>query len=75
MDQVRIHRFLEKTKKKDTKKKTTEEEQGDTVTKDQESLRTKVKTLLKKQKLRQVRLIVKGQDDSEPWGPDVHATV
>lgn len=75
MDQVRIQSFLEKTKKKDSKKKTTEEEQRDTVTKDQQFLRKKVKTLIKKQKLRQVTQIVKSQDDSKPWGLDIHAKV
>ncbi|KAG6471691.1 hypothetical protein ZIOFF_069137 [Zingiber officinale] len=74
-DMVRIHSFLEKTKKKDNKKKTTEEEEGDTVTKDQQFLRKKVKTLIKKQKLRQVAQIVKGQDESKPWGLDMHAKV
>ncbi|XP_042443575.1 DNA-directed RNA polymerase 1B, mitochondrial-like [Zingiber officinale] len=73
--EVRIHSFLEKTKKKDNKKKTTEEEEGDTVTKDQQFLRKKVKTLIKKQKLRQVAQIVKGQDESKPWGLDMHAKV
>ncbi|KAG6473487.1 DNA-directed RNA polymerase 1B, mitochondrial-like [Zingiber officinale] len=73
--EVRIHSFLEKTKKKDSKKKITEEEEGDTVTKDQQFLRKKVKTLIKKQKLRQVAQIVKDQDDSKPWGLDMHAKV
>ncbi|XP_074573562.1 DNA-directed RNA polymerase 2, chloroplastic/mitochondrial-like isoform X2 [Curcuma longa] len=73
--EVRIQSFLEKTKKKDSKKKTTEEEQRDTVTKDQQFLRKKVKTLIKKQKLRQVTQIVKSQDDSKPWGLDIHAKV
>jgi len=30
---------------------------------------------MKKQKLRQVRKIVKNQDDSRPWGQDAHAKV
>lgn len=43
--------------------------------KDQEKLRKKVTSLIKKQKLRQVRSIVKGHDDSKPWGQDAQAKV
>ncbi|KAJ0988251.1 hypothetical protein J5N97_006607 [Dioscorea zingiberensis] len=71
--EVRIHRFLEKTKKKTGKEKKIEDSESATVTKEQEILRKKVTNLMKKQKLHQVRKIVKGQDDSKPWGQDAQA--
>ncbi|XP_028792476.1 DNA-directed RNA polymerase 2B, chloroplastic/mitochondrial isoform X2 [Neltuma alba] len=74
--EVRIHKFLEKTKKKngDTAKK----EGGDKVnalSREQDKLRKKVTDLMKKQKLAVVRKMVKGQDDSKPWGSDNKARV
>ena len=39
-------------------------------TKAQERLRKKVTNLMKKQKVHQVREIVKFHDDSKPWGQD-----
>nr|CAB3503932.1 unnamed protein product [Digitaria exilis] len=74
--EVRIHRFLEKTRKKSNKETENEEEIGDSeIGKEQQRLRKKVTDLMKKQKLRQVRKIVKNQDDSRPWGQDAHAKV
>ncbi|RLM87004.1 DNA-directed RNA polymerase 1B, mitochondrial-like [Panicum miliaceum] len=74
--EVRIHRFLEKTRKKSNKEKENEEEICDSdIAKEQQRLRKKVTDLMKKQKLRQVRKIVKNQDDSRPWGQDAHAKV
>ncbi|KAK8459518.1 hypothetical protein SEVIR_2G161200v4 [Setaria viridis] len=74
--EVRIHRFLEKTRKKSNKEKENEEEIFDSdIAKEQQRLRKKVTDLMKKQKLRQVRKIVKNQDDSRPWGQDAHAKV
>ncbi|KAL6594360.1 hypothetical protein ACP70R_048553 [Stipagrostis hirtigluma subsp. patula] len=76
--EVRIHRFLEKTKKKSNKEvdKDKEEEVVDSdIAKEQQRLRKKVTDLMKKQKLRQVRKIVKNQDNSRPWGQDVQAKV
>ncbi|XP_073003649.1 DNA-directed RNA polymerase 1, mitochondrial-like [Typha latifolia] len=73
--EVRIHRFLEKTRKKNNKDKKNEDKEGDTVTEEQEFLRKKVTNLMKKQKLHQVRKIVKEQDDSKPWGQDAQAKV
>lgn len=70
--EVRIHKFLEKTRKRSDKDRKNEVEP---VTKDQEVLRKKVTTLMKKQKLGQVRKIVRGQDDSKPWGQDNQAKV
>ncbi|KAM4124329.1 hypothetical protein ACB094_01G222500 [Castanea mollissima] len=74
--EVRIHKFLEKTKKKKGDKDK-ENDGGDSnaVVKDQEKLRKKVTTLIKKQKLLAVRQIVKGKDDSKPWGQDAKAKV
>lgn len=45
------------------------------LTKEQEKLRKKVTTLMKKQKVHQVRGIVKEQDDSKPWGQEAHVKV
>ncbi|WVZ70612.1 hypothetical protein U9M48_019261 [Paspalum notatum var. saurae] len=73
--EVRIHRFLEKTRKKNNKEIGNEEVVGLDIVKEQQRLRKKVTDLMKKQKLRQVRKIVKNQDDSRPWGQDAHAKV
>ncbi|XP_075103112.1 DNA-directed RNA polymerase 1B, mitochondrial isoform X1 [Nicotiana tabacum] len=67
--EARIHRFLEKTKKSNALSGDLEETPGDMM-KERERLRKKVKILMKKQKLRQVRKIVKQQDDEKPWGQD-----
>ncbi|XP_023542839.1 DNA-directed RNA polymerase 1B, mitochondrial-like [Cucurbita pepo subsp. pepo] len=79
--EVRIHKFFENMKKKKSNEKTTE---GDTepvvedqekVAKEQDKLRKKVTNLMKKQKLRQVRMIVKEHDHLKPWGQDAHVKV
>lgn len=76
MVQVRIHRFLEKTKKKKADKNNEDEGgESDIITTEQEKLRKKVTNLIKKQKLPAVRQIVKGQDDFKPWGQDAKAKV
>lgn len=75
MCQVRIHKFLEKTKKKGGKEKENEGGDSDSVIKEQEKLRKKVTNLMKKQKLRALRHIVKEKDDSKPWGQDTKAKV
>ncbi|KAK3222754.1 hypothetical protein Dsin_009779 [Dipteronia sinensis] len=72
-NEARIHRFLESTKKK--KNLTDEKLEGATDPKEQEKLRKKVTNLIKKQKLQQVRGILKGQDDSKPWGQEAHVKV
>lgn len=81
-DQARIHKFLEKTKKKmnvaDSKSgdiSETSTDELEKVTKEKEKLRKKVTSLMKKQKLEQAREIVKQQDDSKPWGQDAHVKV
>ncbi|KAB5544703.1 hypothetical protein DKX38_012815 [Salix brachista] len=78
----RIHKFLEKTKKrKNVEDKISEVksdaaiEEGKKLTKEQEKLRKKVTTLIKKQKVQQVRRIVKGHGDSLPWGQEEHCKV
>ncbi|CAN4121991.1 unnamed protein product [Withania somnifera] len=67
--EARIHRFLEKTKKSNTLSGSLEETPSD-IMKERERLRNKVKILMKKQKLLQVRKIVKQQDDEKPWGQE-----
>ncbi|KAM7464420.1 hypothetical protein LguiA_032541 [Lonicera macranthoides] len=67
--EVRIHKFLEKTKKSKGSNKILDEDDIP-IMKEQEKLRKKVNFLMKKQKLHQVREIVKGQVDSKPWGQE-----
>ncbi|KAJ1435406.1 DNA-directed RNA polymerase, phage-type [Sesbania bispinosa] len=68
--EVRIHKFLENTsKKKGDKGKKNEASECVTGIKEEAKLRKKVIDLMKKQKLVAVRGIVKGQDDTKPWGP------
>ncbi|KAJ7953979.1 DNA-directed RNA polymerase [Quillaja saponaria] len=84
-NEARIHKIMEKTKKK---KSTTNEEfdltsgEGDKLTKEQEKpakeqekLRKRIAHLLKKQKVKQVKGIVKEQDDSKPWGQEAQVKV
>ncbi|KAK1319048.1 hypothetical protein QJS10_CPB04g01794 [Acorus calamus] len=70
--EAKIHKFLEKTKKKKGKG---EEEVASPITKEQEMLRKKVTKLMKKQQLKQVRNIVKREDDHKPWGTEATAKV
>ncbi|XVE91693.1 hypothetical protein REPUB_Repub01dG0032600 [Reevesia pubescens] len=79
--EARIQKFLDKTKKKNTtdKKPDAESEpvvdEQEKLAKHQEKLRKKVTQLMKKQKLHQVREIVKGVDTSKPWGQEAHVKV
>lgn len=73
--EVRIHNFLEKMKKKKHDKDNENNDQLDSQMNEQERLRKKVTNLIKKQKLLAVRQIVKGTDDSRPWGKDTKAKV
>lgn len=74
--EVKIHKFLEKTKKKKGDKNTIiDGDESLTAVKEQEKLHKKVTDLMKKQKLNAVRQIVKGQDESKPWGPEARAKV
>lgn len=74
MNQGRIQRFLEKTKKKIIKVKQSDET-GIPVNDEQEFIRKKVTNLMKRQKHHIVRKMIKGQDDSRPWGKDAQAKV
>lgn len=74
--EIRIHKFLEKTKRKKVNiDKKMEGEMTTSVNQEQEKLRRTVTNLMKKQKLRVVQQIVKGQDDSKPWTTEVKAKV
>ncbi|KDP31418.1 hypothetical protein JCGZ_11794 [Jatropha curcas] len=81
--EARIHRFLEKTKKKKKSTKDKESEcNSEPVTveehklaKEQEKLRRKITELMKKQKVHQVRGLVKVFDHSMPWGQEAHVKV
>lgn len=75
MNQVRIHKFLEKTKKKTVKVEANEGGESADSVKEHDILRKKVTNLLKKQKLRQVKQIIKGNDDVKPWSQAVRAKV
>ncbi|XP_042464248.1 DNA-directed RNA polymerase 2, chloroplastic/mitochondrial-like isoform X2 [Zingiber officinale] len=70
----RIQRILEKTKKKSIKVKKSDET-GVSVNEEQELIRKKVTNLMKRQKHHIVRKMIKGQDDSRPWGKDAQAKV
>ncbi|CAI9096396.1 OLC1v1032539C1 [Oldenlandia corymbosa var. corymbosa] len=72
-NEVRIHRFLEKTKRKNSLNKNSEGTESQA--KEEEKLRKKINMLMKKQKLHQVREIVKHHDDLKSWGQDAQAKV
>ncbi|KAL8528517.1 hypothetical protein ACS0TY_006087 [Phlomoides rotata] len=74
--EVRIHYFLEKTKKKKVVQDTQKEgDQTDSNIQEQEKVRQRVTTLMKKQKLRAVRHLVNKQIDFQPWGQEAKAKV
>lgn len=84
LQQAILHKFLEKTKKKGTKNQDPEGEsdpqqpddvQEDTSKAEQKKLRKRVTKLIKRQKVLQVREIVKAQDESIPWGQENHVKV
>ncbi|KAK1399892.1 DNA-directed RNA polymerase [Heracleum sosnowskyi] len=68
--EVRIHRFLEKTKKCKTGMILTQDEED--ANKETEVLRKRVKSLMKKRRTNEVRKIVKN-DDFKSWGRDTQA--
>ncbi|KAM1954398.1 hypothetical protein ACFX1T_023745 [Malus domestica] len=72
--EVRIHNFLEQTRKKKVNKDE-ENRESDDVMKEQEKLNKKVTKLMKKQKLRAVRHIVRKYDASKPWSLEAKAKV
>ncbi|XP_022844750.1 DNA-directed RNA polymerase 2B, chloroplastic/mitochondrial-like isoform X4 [Olea europaea var. sylvestris] len=73
--EVRIHKFLKKTETNKVRETKKEGGGSDGNDQEQEKLRKAVNNLMKKQKLRAVRQLVKGQDDSKPWGTDAKAKV
>ncbi|KAK1381019.1 DNA-directed RNA polymerase [Heracleum sosnowskyi] len=72
--EVRIQNFLDKTKKKPASSKDLDKEPVP-PTEQQEKLRKKVTNLMKKQKLHQVRSIVKEHDHGKPWGQEAQVKV
>lgn len=74
--EARIHRFMEKSKRKGTLNESPDDdsEAADNEQKMQK-LRKKVNVLVKKKKLQQVRHIVKQQDDLVAWGQDAQVKV
>ncbi|KAJ4833082.1 DNA-directed RNA polymerase 2, chloroplastic/mitochondrial [Turnera subulata] len=73
--EVKIHKFLEKTKvEKADKMKVIPEGESDVV-KEKQWLRKRVIDLIKKQKLPAVRKIVDGQEQSKPWNLEARAKV
>ncbi|WCJ25474.1 DNA-directed RNA polymerase 1 mitochondrial [Euphorbia peplus] len=74
--EIRIHKFLEKTKKiKAGRGRKKQQVESNDVSPEQEKLRKKVTDLIKKQKLPAARQIVKGQDPSKPWSQETKAKV
>lgn len=74
IDQARIHKFLEISKRKNSLNRSCDEE-PDPEAKEQERLRKKVQLLVKKQKVHQVRRIVSRQDNLKSWGQDAQIKV
>ncbi|XP_073282501.1 DNA-directed RNA polymerase 1, mitochondrial-like [Primulina huaijiensis] len=72
--EARIHKFLEFSKRKNALNRISGEEPDNAVN-EQVKLRKKVTMLMKKQRVQQVRKIVKQQDDFKPWGQDNHVKV
>ncbi|XP_074309443.1 DNA-directed RNA polymerase 1B, mitochondrial-like [Silene latifolia] len=64
--EAKVCRFLEKSKQKPATISNVE----DAPTKEQLRLGVKVTHLMKKQKVHQIQRIVKGHDDSKPWGQE-----
>ncbi|PQM39425.1 DNA-directed RNA polymerase 2 chloroplastic/mitochondrial [Prunus yedoensis var. nudiflora] len=72
--EVRIHKFLEMTRKKKVNKDQ-ENGESDAAMKEQEKLNKKVTNLMKKQKLKAVRGIVSKHDASKSWSLEARAKV
>ncbi|KAJ0488987.1 putative DNA-directed RNA polymerase [Helianthus annuus] len=74
--EARIHRFMEKSKRKTTLNESVDDD-PEAVNNEQQmqKLRKKVNVLVKKKKLQQVRHIVKQQDEMKPWGQDAQVKV
>lgn len=74
-NEVRIHKFLEKTQKKKSDRSKKNEAEESVGIKEEQKLRKKVMDLMKKQKLVAVRGLVKRQDDTKPWGTVIKTKV
>ncbi|XP_023748334.1 DNA-directed RNA polymerase 1, mitochondrial [Lactuca sativa] len=74
--EARIHRFMEKSKRKASLNESPDDD-SEAVNNEQQlqKLRKKVTNLVKKKKLQQVRHIVKQQDQLKPWGQDAQVKV
>ncbi|KAI3516812.1 hypothetical protein L1887_15864 [Cichorium endivia] len=74
--EARIHRFMEKSKRKASLNESPDDD-TEAVNNEQQlqKLRKKVTSLVKKKKLQQVRHIVKQQDNLKPWGQDAQVKV
>ncbi|KAJ9554140.1 hypothetical protein OSB04_018185 [Centaurea solstitialis] len=76
--EARIHRFMEKSKRKTTLNESpSPDDDVEAANNEQQiqKLRKKVTLLVKKKKLQQVRHIVKQQDELKPWGQDAQVKV
>ncbi|XP_076919074.1 DNA-directed RNA polymerase 1B, mitochondrial-like [Bidens hawaiensis] len=74
--EARIHRFMEKSKRKTTLNESpADDSEGVNSEQQMQKLRKKVNVLVKKNKLQQVRHIVKQQDDLGSWGQDAQVKV
>nr|CAC80138.1 DNA-dependent RNA polymerase [Spinacia oleracea] len=74
--EVRIHTFLEKAKKKKgDRSKKPDDAASDAEIQEQQHLRKNVNNLIKKQKRRQALKIVDSQGDLKPWGSETRAKV
>ncbi|KAG0464516.1 hypothetical protein HPP92_020585 [Vanilla planifolia] len=71
--EARIHKFFLKTKKPTSTKG--KDDIDHLVAKEQKLLRKKVEVLMKKQKVQELRSIVKKKDCTKPWGTDAQAKV
>ncbi|KAF5190533.1 Dna-directed rna polymerase 3 protein [Thalictrum thalictroides] len=69
---VRIHNFLERTKKFRSRKEIQDDE-VESLSKRQEILRKRVKNLIKKKRLNEVKKLVKSEDGTSSWGRDAQA--
>ncbi|XP_077214718.1 DNA-directed RNA polymerase 3, chloroplastic-like [Tasmannia lanceolata] len=70
--EVRIHKFLERTKKSGRGKKINRDKH-EASSKEQEVLRKRVTNLMKKQKRIEVQKLLKNDDDTKSWGRDAQA--
>ncbi|XP_042517220.1 DNA-directed RNA polymerase 3B, chloroplastic-like isoform X1 [Macadamia integrifolia] len=70
--EVRIHRFLEQTKKCQSGKMI-ESRKCEDVSTELEILQKRVKRMMKKKRLREVQKLVKSENDMRSWGRDAQA--